>query len=243
MCYFEQRTARPLPSPAGWRRLQGTRRGPRVRGPPKGSGRGWAVGRGSGAGGSALTSPPSLATAPRSAGPRSSAPNPLLRGNACLSGYLVTTPLLHSNEDPGPQFASPPRDVGPLPSRALRASRHLPGAACSGCRLLVPRAAPEPRSRLALTWLWPLLLFTCDFAKTRHQTRASIPGCWFVVCARAKRDETGTCRPLSRPKPSAVGACALSSRLRFSRSIPIERKLRSEFRAGNGSLWQERGEK
>lgn len=34
MCYFEQRF--PLPSPAGWRRWQGMRRGPWVRGYPNG---------------------------------------------------------------------------------------------------------------------------------------------------------------------------------------------------------------
>lgn len=110
-----------------------------------------------------------------------------------------TPPRLPSNDAPGciatrirvPSMLGPPQDVRPLPTRTGRprgsalippARPPLPGPACCPSALI---------SRLALTGLRPLLSFTCDFAKTRHQIRASTPGRWFIVCACAGREAPG----------------------------------------------------
>lgn len=166
-------------------------------------------------------------------------------------------PLLPSNDAPCciatrirvPRLFPPLGAVGPLPTRVRQASRLRPAPTCSGCRLPVPRSVPEPRSRLALTGLRPLLPFTCDFAKTRHQTRASTPGRWFTVCARARREEPGDlpvplpaqtpCRGRMRPTLLITFLPPLSTPTEHSH----QKRVGSEVRAGNGSFWQERGKK
>lgn len=117
--------------------------------------------------------------------------------------------LLPSNDAPCciatkmrvPRLFSPPHDVGSLPTLARRACRLRSGPACNGCHLPFSLAAPGRRSPLTLTGLQIPLPFTCNFAKTRLQTRASTPGRWFIVCARARRVARGggTSRP---PGPS-----------------------------------------
>lgn len=129
-----------------------------------------------------------------SAGPRSSASNPLLPGNACLPLPSNDVPSCiatrirvpsrfpdRATPDPSPAVLAGPRGSAPAPPAVAAASPAL--------------SAPKPWSRLTLTGLGPLLPFTCDFAKTRHQTRALTPGCWFFVCARARR-EVPRCGPL-----------------------------------------------
>lgn len=132
--------------------------------------------------------------------PVAALPPPDLRAVLELSAPgKCTPPRLPSNDAPGciatrirvPSKLRPPQDVRPLPTRTGRprgsarippAWPPLPGPACYPSALI---------SRLALTGLRPPLSFTCDFAKTRHQNRASTPGRWFIVCACAGREASG----------------------------------------------------
>lgn len=253
MCYFEQQ----VPCQAGLGGVAGKGRSAAhglgvpqgARGTPRGSkqGRG-KLGLGAGSRGSALASYPSLAAAP---------PQPDLSAAVrTLFTPETRASLLPSNDAPCciatrirvPSLFPPPGAVGPLPTRVRQASRPRLAPTCSGCRLPDPRSAPEPRSPLALTRLRPPLAFTCDFAKTRHQTRASTPGRWFIVCARARRDE-----PEDRPVPlPAQTLCRGRMRptllIMFAAPPPPpkhshRKRVGSEIRAGNGSFWQERGKK
>lgn len=156
---------------------------------------GWVVGLGSGTRCSALASSPSLvaAAAPRPDSEQRSIP--LLQGKACLplpsydAPCCIATRIRVPSRLPG----SATLDPSPVALAGPCGSALAPPAVAASTP---PWSAPEPRSALTLTGLRTLLSFTRDFAKTCHQTRASIPGRWFIVCARARRDV-----PWRRPLP------------------------------------------
>ncbi|XP_063584370.1 uncharacterized protein LOC112135420 [Pongo abelii] len=174
-----------------------------VRGPPKGSSRGCGrLGRGSGLGGSGLAlawsprpgaapPPPDLGTSLQPSSPRKRAP-PGLPGNdapGCIATRIRVPGLFR------PLGArTPPHSDYP----GLRGS-----AWCRLQRLLspLPVRCPAFRPRPALTFLRPLLSFTCDFAETRHQTRASTRGVGLPSPHAQGGMSSETSRPSSQSKP------------------------------------------
>ncbi|XP_055133031.2 uncharacterized protein [Symphalangus syndactylus] len=135
-----------------------------------------------------------------SAGPRNLAAT-LFSPETCASRVAwKRCPRLHSNEDPGPGFVSPAGRADPSP---LGLSRPRGSAWCRLQRLLspLPVRCPAFRPRPALTFLRPLLSFTCDFAETRHQTRASTRGVGLPSPHAQGGMSSETSRPSSQSKP------------------------------------------
>lgn len=159
----------------------------------------WGGGRGRGA--KRWPHPLAWSPPPRLCQTPSSARIPLLPGKACLplpsydAPCCIATRIRVPSRLPGRATLDP----SPVVLAGPRGSALAPPAVAA---FTPPASAPEPRSALTLTGLRSLLSFTCVFAKTCHQTRASIPGRWFIVCARARRD-VPWCRPLP-PGPNPV---------------------------------------
>lgn len=244
MCYFERR----VPCQVLRGGVAGKGRGATHElGAPRGAraeaAGGWAVGRDSGVGfgASLVPTPGSRST---SAGPRYLAAT-LFSPETCASRVAwKRRPRLHSNEDPGSLFVSPSGRADP--SR-LGLSRPRRSAWCRLQRLLcpLPVRCPAFRPWPALTFLRPLLSFTCDFAETRHQTRASTPGVGLPSPHAQGGMSPETSRPFSQstPTPGAHAPRFIYCVSFFPTSIPTERRMRSEVPAENGSLWLERRNK
>ena len=150
-------------------------------------------------------------------------------------------PLLHSNEDPGPQLR--------LPAARLRTPPHRrsSGLAAAG---LTPAAAAATQSRVqppspGLSLHSPGSGHRCSSRATSLK-RGTTPAPQLRGVGLSSAHAQGGTRPDLRAaqkaqSPVPVSACALLSACVFIPGIPTGRIMESEVRARNGSLWQERG--
>lgn len=221
---------------------QGTLHGPCTRGNPKGSQRGHRrLGRGAGVGSETLSAGfvPQPDRRRASAGLPCGSRNPQLPGNACL--------LLPSNDAPcciATRIRVPSglsrratSDPSPVVLARPRSSALAPPALAAPSPA---RPAPEPGSRLALT-----ASGRCCPSRATSLKRATKPAPQSPGVGLPSAHAQGRLRPGAHGSLPASTWRALRMRSTLSifvfPEISHRERVGSEARAGNGSLWRERG--